>query len=141
MTAKAWDTPAMITAAVLLAACQTTDRPVVGDGGGPSSGVITTVDTVKLTPEQGDVIQVRGSSSKDFSYDDLQAVLYCRAWQHSRTQGFAGAHPLRFHKLEGTNAAAARVAIASVQLYQGATPAGKTPLGQSWCNKVPSAAR
>ncbi len=141
MTPKLW---AIIAGVALLAACKTTDRPVVSDGGGSggsASGIITTVDSVKLTPEQGDIIQVRGSASKDFSYDDLKAVLYCRAWQHSRTQGFAGAHPLRFHKLEGTNAAAARVAIASVQLYQGGTPAGKTPLGQSWCSKVPSAAR
>ena len=128
--------------AVLVAACQTTDRPVVSDGGGgPSGGTITTVDSVKLTPEQGDVIQVRGSSSKNYSYDDLQAVLYCRAWQYSRAQGFNGAHPIRFHKLEGTNASAARVAIASVQLYNGSTPSGKTALGQSWCSRVPSAAR
>ena len=96
---------------------------------------------MKLTPEQGDIIQVRGSSSKNYSYEDLKAVLYCRAWQYSRAQGFNGAHPLRFHKLEGTNASAARVAIASVQLYNGSAPAGKTPLGQSWCSRVPSGAQ
>ena len=139
MTPKLW---ALIMSAAFLAACQTTDRPVVSDGGGgPTGGTITSVDSVKLTPEQGDVIQVRGSSSKDYSYDHLQAVLYCRAWQYTRTQGFSGAYPMRFHKLEGTNAAAARVAIASVQLYHGSAPAGKTPLGQSWCSRVPSGAR
>ena len=144
MTPKLW---AIFAGAALLAACQTTDRPVVSDGGGSAggggsaSGTITTVDKVKLTPEQGDRIQVRGSSSSDFSYEDLKAVLYCRAWQYSRTQGFSGAHPIRFHKLEGTNASAARVAIASVQLYHGSTPDGKTPLGQSWCSRVPGSAR
>lgn len=144
MTVKHWG---LIAGAAFLAACQTTDRPVVtdggggGGGGGPTSGTITSISKVKLTQEQGNVIQVRGSSSKDFSYDDLQAVLYCRAWQYTRTQGASGAYPLRFHKLEGTNAAAARVAIASVQLYSGSAPAGKTPLGQSWCNRVPSLAK
>lgn len=107
---------------------------------GPS-GVITKVSAVKVTPALGGVVQFRGSASKAFSYDHLQSVLYCRAWQHVQTNGFSGGYPLRFHKLEGANADSALVAIASIQMFEGTNSSGKSSLNSAWCGKVPQAAK
>ncbi len=108
---------------------------------GPSSGVITKVNAVKVTPALNNVVQFRGSASKDFTYDHLKSVLYCRAWRHAQTNGFGGGNPLRFHELEGANADSALVAIASVRMFVGANTSGEASVSESWCAKVPRAAR
>ena len=107
---------------------------------GPS-GVITKVSAVKVTPALNNVVQFRGSASKAFTYDHLQSVLYCRAWQHAQANGLSGGYPLRFHKLEGANADSALVAIASIQMFEGANTSGKSSLNGAWCTKVPKAAK
>ena len=104
-------------------------------------GPITKVHQVKVTPALDKVVQLRGTASKAYSYDQLRAVLYCRAWQVAQSTEFSGGYPLRFHKLQGSHENSARVAIASVQLFEGSNPSGKKSLDQSWCAKVPEAAK
>lgn len=144
---------AAIAGAATLGACAG-NEPVLDsssdsvDSGGASSsidagpsGVITKVSTVKVTPALGNVVQFRGSASKAFTYDHLQSVLYCRAWQHVQSNGFTGGYPIRFHKLEGANADSALVAIASIQMFEGSNSSGKSSLNSAWCGKVPKAAK
>lgn len=145
---------AALVSAVVLSGCAG-NEPVIGSGPssdsdagssvavdpGPSSGVITKVSAVKVTPALNNVVQFRGSASKDFTYDHLQSVLYCRAWRHAQTNGFGGGNPLRFHKLEGANANSALVAIASIKMFAGANTSGEASVNESWCAKVPRAAR
>ncbi len=140
---------AAIAAAATLAACAG-NEPILDSGSGDSpgvsldtgpSGVITKVSAVKVTPALDNVVQFRGSASKAFTYDHLQSVLYCRAWRHAQSNGFSGGYPVRFHKLEGANADSALVAIASIQMFEGSNSSGKSSLNQSWCGKVPQAAK
>ncbi|MEM8687319.1 MAG: hypothetical protein AAGF81_08320 [Pseudomonadota bacterium] len=148
-----WLGLAALAGAVSLSGCAG-NEPTLGTGSGgsdgsltaaldqgPTSGVITKVSAVKVTPALNNVVQFRGSSSNDFTYDHLQSVLYCRAWRHAQANGFAGGYPLRFHKLEGANAESALVAIASVRMYEGANTSGKSSVNESWCSKVPRAAK
>ncbi len=141
-----------VAGAVLLGACAG-NEPVL-DSGSPStdnsvapsldagpSGAITRVSAVKVTPSQNNVVQFRGSASKAFTYDHLQSVLYCRAWQFAQSKGLGGGYPLRFHKLEGANADSALVAIASIQMFEGSNTSGKSSLNSAWCGKVPKAAK
>ena len=104
-------------------------------------GPITKVHQVRVTPALDKVVQLRGSASKAYSYEQLRAVLYCRAWQVTQSTDFSGGYPLRFHKLQGAHENSARVAIASIQLFEGSNPSSKSSLDQSWCAKVPTAAR
>ena len=139
---------AALAGALALGACAG-NEPIIGSGDssagasldqGPS-GVITKVSAVKVTPALNNVVQFRGSASKAFTYDHLQAVLYCRAWRHVQTNGLAGGYPLRFHKLEGANADSALVAIASIKMFEGSNTSGKSSLNNAWCGKVPRAAK
>ena len=109
--------------------------------GAGSLAAITRVRHVKVTPALDKVVQLRGSASKDFTYDQLKAVLYCRAWQVAQSTEFSGGYPLRFHKLQGAHENSARVAIASIQLFEGSSPPGKNSIDRSWCDKVPAEAR
>ncbi len=152
-----WLRPAALAGAVALSGCAgnepTLGSDPSGSGGGgdgslaaaleqgPATGVITKVNAVKVTPALNNVVQFRGSASKDFTYDHLQSVLYCRAWRHAQTNGFGGGNPLRFHKLEGANADSALVAIASIKMFVGANTSGEASVNESWCAKVPRAAR
>ena len=104
-------------------------------------GPITKVRQVKVTPALDKVVQLRGTASKAYSYEQLKAVLYCRAWQVAQSTEFSGGYPLRFHKLQGSHENSARVAIASVQLFEGSNPSSKSSLDESWCAKVPEAAK
>ncbi len=145
---------ALLAGAAVLGACAG-NEPVLDSGSGSASsdsslaaalnegpsGVITKVGAVKVTPALNGVVQFRGSASKAFTYDHLQSVLYCRAWQHAQANGFSGGYPLRFHKLEGANADSALVAIASIQMFEGSNTSGKSSLNQAWCAKVPKAAK
>ncbi|MCP5082683.1 MAG: hypothetical protein GY948_13430 [Alphaproteobacteria bacterium] len=142
---------AAVAGALALGACAG-NEPILDSGSGSSaggassldagpSGVITKVGAVKVTPALNNVVQFRGSASKAFTYDHLQAVLYCRAWQHAQSNGLGGGYPLRFHKLEGANADSALVAIASIQMFEGSNTSGKSSLNQAWCGKVPRAAK
>ena len=139
---------AAVAGAALLGACAG-NEPVLDSGSGVSessldagpSGVITKVSAVKVTPALNNVVQFRGSASKAFTYDHLQAVLYCRAWQHAQSNGLGGGYPLRFHRLEGANADSALVAIASIQMFEGSNTSGKSSLNSAWCGKVPRAAK
>lgn len=152
---KRWLGLATLAGAVALSGCAG-NEPTLGSGSsggggdgslaaaleeGPTTGVITKVNAVKVTPALDNVVQFRGSASKDFTYDHLQSVLYCRAWRHAQTHGFGGGYPLRFHKLEGANANSALVAIASVRMYEGANTSGKSSVNEAWCSKVPRAAK
>ncbi len=138
----------MLAGFVALSACAGNEPILDSSSSGASqssdsgpSGTITRLSEVKVTPAQNKMVQFRGSASKAFTYDHLQAVLYCRAWQYARANGLAGGYPLRFHKLEGANADSALVAITSVQMYEGANPSGKSSINQAWCAKVPRAAK
>ena len=115
---------------------QATQSQVRSPSSPPASG-ISSVDEVKVTPAAGDKLQLRGSSFAKYEYSDLMATLYCRAWRHTQANGFDGAYPLRFHKLQGGEAASAHVAIASVQMFRGSPPKGQSPLDRSWCSKIP----
>jgi len=107
----------------------------------PVSG-ITQVKDVMVTPRENDTLELTAAANATFKFEQVQAVLWCRASRYAKENNFADWAPLKVEQLRAATDATPMVARGTVQLVKTGPvlPGRAKPPVKDWCKDVPRVA-
>ncbi len=108
----------------------------------PASG-ITPVKDVIVTPRENDQLELTAAANGTFKFEQVQAVLWCRASQHAKANKYADWSIVKVEQLRPATNDTPMIGRGLVQLVKTpAQPAGgkKHPAVKDWCKDVPKVA-
>ncbi|MDX2264240.1 MAG: hypothetical protein NW215_04655 [Hyphomicrobiales bacterium] len=106
------------------------------------AGGITPVKDVVMTPREGDTIELTAAANSTFKFEQLEAVMWCRASQHAKANKFADWEPLKSEPLRAATPETPMIGRSLVRMVRVAPPAApgaKKPV-KDWCKNAPKAA-
>ncbi len=145
-SAKSFTVWASILSMSILGGCQTIGGNSSGLAGGeissdiPLTG-IQSVSSVVVAPAGTGTYVLTAAADAQHSFQDIIAVLYCRAKRHARSNQFDGWFPVNVRQKSTGSANSPLVGEVTVQMYNGDPPEGKKPVTKDWCKLVPVGAR
>ncbi len=106
----------------------------------PASG-ITPVRDVIVTPRENDTIEFTAAANGTFKFEQLTAVMWCRASQHAKANKFPEWQPLKSEQLRAATPDAPMIGRGLVQMVKTPAPqTGKRLPVKDWCKDVPKVA-
>ncbi len=137
-------------ASILLMSAVGGCRTIGGDSSGLAGGEISSdiplsgiqsVSNVVVASAGTDAFVLTAAADSQHSFQDIIAVLYCRAKRHARANQFDGWFPVNVRQKSAGADNAPLVGEVTVQMYNGDPPEGKKPVTKDWCKLVPAEAR
>ncbi|MDZ4791772.1 MAG: hypothetical protein SGJ17_11310 [Hyphomicrobiales bacterium] len=104
-------------------------------------GGITPVRDVVVTPRENDMIEFTAAANGTFKFEQLTAVMWCRASQHAKANKFPEWQPLKSEQLRPASVDAPMIGRGLVQMVKNPAPQpGKKQPVKDWCKDVPKVA-
>ncbi len=105
-------------------------------------GGITQVKDVMVTPRENDTLELTAAANATFKFEQVQAVLWCRASRYAKENNFVDWTPLKVEQVRAATDATPMVARGTVQLVKTAPvlPGRGKPPVKDWCKDVPRVA-
>jgi hypothetical protein len=135
----------LFAAASMLCACSGTQEAMNADASlqtpnltVPASG-ITPVKEVIVTPRENDTLEVTAAANGSFKFEQLTAVLWCRAGQYAK-QNKSEWQAIKIEQLREATEDQPMVGRGLVQLSKPAKGHGKKAGAKDWCKDVPKVA-
>ncbi|MDZ4791771.1 MAG: hypothetical protein SGJ17_11305 [Hyphomicrobiales bacterium] len=104
------------------------------------AGGITPVKDVIVTPRENDTIEFTAAASGAFKFEQLTAVMWCRASQHAKANKFADWQPIRSEQLRPASADAPMIGRGLVQMLRSPAPLLGKKQSIDWCKDAPQIA-
>lgn len=107
----------------------------------PVSG-ITPVREVIIAPRDNDMLELTAAANSTFKFEQVQAVLWCRASQYVKENSFADWAPVKIEQVRAASEGAPMIGRGLVQLVKTAPvlPGKNKPPVKDWCKDVPKVA-
>jgi hypothetical protein len=135
-------------AALALAGCAGTnmDQPAaqanaVDLAAMPQTGIFTVKDVI-VTDQGGDTLRLAAAATNKFTFDQLSAVVWCRAREEAVSRKYDGWYQDGIQQISN-GADQPQTAIATAHFFKGKAPEGKKTLkhDKNPCKEVPAVAK
>ncbi len=104
-------------------------------------GGITPVRDVIVTPRENDTVEFTAAANGTFKFEQLTAVMWCRASQHAKANQFPEWQPLKADQLRPASADAPMIGRGLVQMVRNPAPQqGRKQPVKDWCKDAPQVA-
>jgi hypothetical protein len=107
----------------------------------PETGIFAVGDVV-VTDQGGDTLRLAAAATEKFSFNDLSAVVWCRARQEAVSRKYDGWYQDGIQQIPG-GPGEPQTAVATAHYFKGKAPAGKKTLkhDKDPCKEVPAVAK